>query len=329
MYTPAAFSSRSSDAVPLSNAWPVISKVAILLGLALVICSAQEPSKVTVQAFTAQRVVGVATSSAATVPTLGSVHQARQPTQPMVTLYGKTSSTAANAATENQANVMRGFGWATLWFGTMTAIGVMLWNRMSSLNQGLLEEEVDGTQWDPRAGLTALSATAMALTFHLAPATAEARLPPLDTDPNRCERAFTGNTIGQANAVSDRPLDLRICDLKDKSFQGLTLSGALMVDGQFQGSSFEEAILSKVYAPGANFKGADFTSAVLDRAVLDKADLSGAKFYNTVITGTTFAGANLAGAEFEDSLIGSEDAKRLCTNPTLTGEARLMVGCRD
>lgn len=71
-----------------------------------------------------------------------------------------------------------------------------------------------------------------------------------------------------------------------------------MVDGQFQGSSFEEAILSKVYAPGANFKGADFTSAVLDRAVLDKADLSGAKFYNTVITGTTFAGVSNTGGSW-------------------------------
>lgn len=46
---------------------------------------------------------------------------------------------------------MRGFGWATLWFGTMTAIGVMLWNRMSSLNQGLLEEEVDGVRFSSLA----------------------------------------------------------------------------------------------------------------------------------------------------------------------------------
>ena len=30
------------------------------------------------------------------------------------------------------------------------------------------------------------------------------RLPPLSKDPNRCERAFDGNTIGQANGVADK-----------------------------------------------------------------------------------------------------------------------------
>lgn len=38
---------------------------------------------------------------------------------------------------------------------------------------------------------------------------AEMRLPPIDQDPNRCERGYDGNTIGQANAVADRVLDLR------------------------------------------------------------------------------------------------------------------------
>ena len=45
--------------------------------------------------------------------------------------------------------------------------------------------------------------------------------------------------------------------------------------------------------------------------------------------GTTFEGANLAGAVFEDALIGSEDAKRLCGNPTLKGDSRNEVGCRQ
>jgi hypothetical protein len=51
------------------------------------------------------------------------------------------------------------------------------------------------------------------------------RLPPLDNDPNRCERAFVGNTIGQANAVSDRALDLRFCKLHGKDLHAKTLSG--------------------------------------------------------------------------------------------------------
>ena len=48
-------------------------------------------------------------------------------------------------------------------------------------------------------------------------------------DPNRCERAFVGNTIGQANAVSDKVLDLRECVVAGKNLKGLTLSGALLV----------------------------------------------------------------------------------------------------
>ncbi len=48
-------------------------------------------------------------------------------------------------------------------------------------------------------------------------------------DPNRCDRAFVGNTIGQANAVSDKVLDLRECVVAGKNLKGLTLSGALLV----------------------------------------------------------------------------------------------------
>ena len=29
------------------------------------------------------------------------------------------------------------------------------------------------------------------------------------------------------------------------------------------------------------------------------------------------------------SLVGGEDVKRLCANPTLVGESRLQVGCRN
>jgi hypothetical protein len=39
-------------------------------------------------------------------------------------------------------------------------------------------------------------------------------------------------------------------------------------------------------------------------------------------------GATLTGTDWEDALIGSEDVKRLCLNPTLTGESRFQVGCR-
>ena len=53
--------------------------------------------------------------------------------------------------------------------------------------------------------------------------------PGCGADPNRCDRAFVGNTIGQANAVSDKVLDLRECVVAGKNLKGLTLSGALLV----------------------------------------------------------------------------------------------------
>eukprot|EP00894_Picocystis_sp_ML_P001363 jgi/Pico_ML_1/51880/g12.t1 len=178
----------------------------------------------------------------------------------------------------------------------------------------------------------AICGGATALVVALAvPTVAQAgiRLPPLDSDPNRCERAYVGNTIGQANAVSDKVLDVRECKLSGKNFNQKTLSGALMVDADFSGSTFVEAVLTKVYAKGAKFAGADFTSAVLDRAVFDGADMKGANFYNSVITGSTFIDADLTGASFEDALIGGEDVKRLCSNPTLVEDSRFEVGCRD
>lgn len=181
-----------------------------------------------------------------------------------------------------------------------------------------------------RAGAAALSALAAAsLVFSSSPAlAAAARLPPIDKDPARCERAFVGNTIGQANAVSDKLLDLRQCMLKGANLSGKVLAGALLVDADLTGANLQEAVLTKAYAVNANLSGSDMTNAVVDRVIFDDANLSGVRFVNAVITGTTFEGADLSGAVFEDALIGSEDAKRLCANPTLTGNSRFEVGCR-
>ena len=65
-------------------------------------------------------------------------------------------------------------------------------------------------------------------------------------DPNRCERGYVGNTIGQANAVSDRLLDLRKCSYKGANLSGKTLSGALMSDADLSETNLQEAVLTKV-----------------------------------------------------------------------------------
>ena len=92
-------------------------------------------------------------------------------------------------------------------------------------------------------------------------------MPPLSRDPNRCEAAFVGNTIGQANGVYDKVLDLRFCDFtNDKTnLKGKTLSAALMSEAKFDGADMTEVVMSKAYAVGASFKGNRNRTTCLDR----------------------------------------------------------------
>lgn len=77
-----------------------------------------------------------------------------------------------------------------------------------------------------------------------------------------------GNTIGQANGVYDKPLDLRFCDFSnDKSnLKGKSLAAALMVGAKFDGADMSEVVMSKAYAVEASFKG---TSFLLNRTHLN------------------------------------------------------------
>lgn len=50
---------------------------------------------------------------------------------------------------------------------------------------------------------------------------------------------------------------------------------------------------------------------------------------NAVITGADFTNTILTNADFEEALIGGEDVKRMCLNPTLVDDSRDQVGCRD
>lgn len=156
------------------------------------------------------------------------------------------------------------------------------------------------------------------------------RLPPLSTDPDRCQRAFVGNTIGQANGVYDKAIDLRFCDFSNEksNLKGKSLAAALMSEAKFDGADMSEVVMSKAYAVGASFKGTDFTNAVLDRVVFDKADLKGAVFKNTVLSGSTFTEAQLEDAVFEDTIIGYIDLQKLCRNTTITADGRAELGCR-
>ncbi len=174
------------------------------------------------------------------------------------------------------------------------------------------------------------TACAAALIVASAPAAlAETRLPPLDTDPARCEKAFDGNTLGMANGLADKTLDLRFCDLRGANLSGKTLSAALMSEADFSQANMSEVVMTKAYAVSTNFEGTNLQNAVLDRVEFAKANLKGVNFINAVITGINWNGADLTGATFEDALISVQDVKNLCLNPTLVGDSRVEVGCRN
>lgn len=321
-----------ADVAPLSPIYSKLSVAAVVAGLGLIAVSAATTpaSASSVQTYTVAaqtaRPVGVSAAVRSGMPT------AQIPRHSLANAAARQSEVIAEAdsapnSLPKSTGTLKVMGWMTTMCGAAMGVAVLLWNQMSAANQEILDSK-DELAKDLSTGLATLGATAVLLSS-AGPAYAERPLPPLDNDPNRCERGLVGNTIGQANGVSDRALDLRLCDLSNQDLKGKTLSGALMVDTNFSGSNMQEAILSKVYAPGASFKNVDFTSAVLDRGIFDKADMSGSNFYNAVITGATFEGTNLKDTSFEEALIGSEDAKRLCANPTLVGESRDSVGCRD
>lgn len=57
----------------------------------------------------------------------------------------------------------------------------------------------------------------------------------------------------QANAVSDKVLDLRKCDYTGKNLSGKTLAGALLSETNLSNTNLQEAVLTKVCVcvPGA------------------------------------------------------------------------------
>lgn len=59
---------------------------------------------------------------------------------------------------------------------------------------------------------------------------------------------------------------------------------------------------------------------MVDRVDFEGASLKGAIFSNTVLTSTSFQGADVAGADFTEAYLGDFDLKKLCKNPTLTGQ---------
>lgn len=142
--------------------------------------------------------------------------------------------------------------------------------------------------------------------------------PPINRkDKYRCK--YVSSAMGQSNAARDKLLDLRECDLHEKSAADMDIAGAYLMDGNFENGDFTGTIMSKMIAKRGNFKNANFKNAVVDRANFDDSNLEGAIFQNTLLTGSTFEGANLEGADFTDAYIDMFGIKPLCRNPTMKG----------
>ena len=59
------------------------------------------------------------------------------------------------------------------------------------------------------------------------------------------QKAALTHSLPQANAVSDKLLDLRECKLQGSDLSGKTLSGALLLGADLSNSNLREAVFSK------------------------------------------------------------------------------------
>lgn len=66
---------------------------------------------------------------------------------------------------------------------------------------------------------------------------------------------YDTNDILQANAVSDKLLDLRSCVYTGKNLADKVLSGALVSEADFSKTVMSNVTMTKSYAKGANFSG--------------------------------------------------------------------------
>lgn len=69
-----------------------------------------------------------------------------------------------------------------------------------------------------------------------------------------CEMSRVSMLV-QANAVSDKLLDLRSCVYTGKNLADKVLSGALVADADFSNTVMSNVTMTKSYAKGANFSG--------------------------------------------------------------------------